>query len=173
MTDFQKTSLYETPTFEGLKNTADFEVDQARFRRIEAELLQHYKDGNADLVGYETYLKREGNTRSPDPYTIRVRGGDPNSTDPSKRPTEPGGLSRSILHVMSKNPDGWVNVTSVGEKAHSIALRAYRMAKSVAERRTSGIKIVIDETEYTAEINGKRTVGLCTRIFPIPIKYAL
>ena len=37
---------------------------------------------------------------SNDPRILKARGGDPHAEDPLKRPTDPVGLSRSILHVL-------------------------------------------------------------------------
>ena len=36
-----------------------------------------------------------------DPRILKARGGDPNDPDANRRPTDPVGLSRSILHVIS------------------------------------------------------------------------
>ena len=38
-----------------------------------------------------------------DERTLRARGGDPNDPDPNRRPTDPVGVSRSILHVLKDN----------------------------------------------------------------------
>jgi hypothetical protein len=45
-------------------------------------------------------LTNEKKSNTNDPRILRARGGDFNNPDPSKRPTDPVGLSRSILHVL-------------------------------------------------------------------------
>ena len=47
-----------------------------------------------------TNEKTKNNTN--DPRILKARGGDPNAEDPLKRPTDPVGLSRSILHVLKE-----------------------------------------------------------------------
>lgn len=97
-------------------------------------------------------------------FTLRVRGGD--------NPTDPVGLSRSILHVLNENPDGFVNIKSVGANALGIVITATQIAASVVEQRTAGSVLVCRFSKYTANINGKKAKGICTRIFPIPTKVA-
>ncbi len=108
-----------------------------------------------------------------DQYTLRVRGGDQADNDPRKRPTDPVGLSRSILHVLYQNKDGYVNIQSVGPVALNVVMTAFRIASEEAEKRTKGSVLVCRQSEYTAEIGGRRRKGICTRIFGIPIKDAL
>ena len=107
-----------------------------------------------------------------DGYTLRVKGGNPGDIDDSKRPTDPLGLSRSILHVLNSNEDGYVKLLSVGPVALNIAMKSYRIAKHEIESRTDAVRLVCSQTEYVAEINGKGTKGICTRIFAIPMKDA-
>ena len=97
-------------------------------------------------------------------YTLRVRGGT-NSTDPV-------GLSRSILHVLNENPDGFVNIKSVGSTALNIVIAATQIAASVVEQRTAGSVLVCRFSKYTADIDGKKAPGICARVFPIPTKVA-
>jgi len=106
-----------------------------------------------------------------DPYTLKARGGDVNDPDPKRRPTDPVGLSRSILHVLA-NSD-YVRVLSVGPTALNSVMSAFRLASQAAESRTHGTVLVLRQSEYTAEIDGKPAKGVCTRIFGIPTKYAL
>lgn len=104
-----------------------------------------------------------------DPYTLKVRGGDIRSPDPEKRPTDPVGLSRSILHVLSSNPSGYCKVLSVGSTALSSAMAGFRLATTAYTSRTKGTVLVMTQSEYTAKIAGNPTRGVCTRIFPIPV----
>lgn len=46
-----------------------------------------------------------------DPRILKARGGDPNDVDENRRPTDPVGLSRSILHVLKEHE--YVRVLSV------------------------------------------------------------
>jgi hypothetical protein len=115
--------------------------------------------------------QKEEQLSEKDPQTIRVRGGDPGSTDPSKRPTRPEGLARSILHVL-KDYD-YVKVLSVGPKALNTTMSAFRLAKNQATSVLDGHVLVCTQSEYVAYIGGKPTKGVCTRVFPIPIKYAV
>jgi len=108
-----------------------------------------------------------------DPYTLYVRGGNQDDDDPKKRPTDPRGLSRSMIHVLAQNPDGFVKLKSVGPTAMNIVMHAFRLTSETTERRTNGVVLVARQSEYTAEIAGKRSVGICTRIFSIPIKHAV
>lgn len=105
-----------------------------------------------------------------DPQVIRVRAGDPRSDDPDKRPTNPEGLSRSILHVLKKHD--YVQVYSVGPKALNITMAGYRGAKERFTKVLDGWVLVCSQSEYVADIGGKTTLGICTRIYPIPIKFA-
>jgi hypothetical protein len=106
-----------------------------------------------------------------DPNTLRVRGGDYDPEKPEKKPTDPVALSRAILHVLGKNE--YVRILSVGPKALSIVMKAFRLAASEAESRTNGAVLVCRQSEYEAIIANKKTKGVCTRIFGIPIKNAL
>lgn len=113
-----------------------------------------------------------------DKFTIRVRGGDVNNPDPNKRPTNPKGLSRSILHVLQQFDDntmegGYVRVLSVGMPAQAIVMEAFRIAAQEAESMTNGAVLVCRQSEYTAKIGNKKAKGICTRIFGIPIRYAI
>jgi hypothetical protein len=103
-------------------------------------------------------------------FTLRVRGGD--SADPSKKSTDPLGLSRSILHVLRKNQDGWVNVHCVGAKSLFIASIAFQMAASEIEKHSRSLRLVNTQWTYSAEIGGKPAKGICMRIFAIPELHA-
>lgn len=100
-----------------------------------------------------------------DPYTLRVKGGD--------NPTDPTGLSLSIIHVLSQNQNAFVNLESVGPKALVSVMTAFRLAAEIIQRRTDATVLVLRQSEYTATVSGQRTQGLRTRIFAIPIKYAI
>lgn len=106
-----------------------------------------------------------------DLYTLRVKGGNPNDPEENKRPTDPLGLSRSILHVLNNNEDGYVNLLSVGQTAMCIVMKAFRIAAKEVKGRSDAVALVNVQSEYVAEINNKKTIGVCTRIFPIPMKY--
>lgn len=106
-----------------------------------------------------------------DPRTLKAKGGDPHDPDDTRRPTDPVGLSRSILHVL-KNHD-YVRILSVGPTALSSVMSAYRLASRDIESLTNGSVLVCRQSEYSAEIGGKKTKGICTRIFAIDIKFAL
>ena len=106
-----------------------------------------------------------------DTCTLRVRGGDPNDADLKRRPTDPSGLSRSVLHVLSQHE--YVKIESVGPIAMNVVMAAFRMACEVAESRDSGVVLVMRQSKYTAEIGGKRAEGIRSRVFAIPIKYAV
>lgn len=108
---------------------------------------------------------------SNDPFTLRVRGGEIDPNDPSKKPTDPNALSRAILHVLGKSE--YVRVLSVGPKALYIVMKAFRLAASEAESRTNGAVLVCRQSEYEAIIGSNKTKGICSRIFGIPIKYTL
>jgi hypothetical protein len=103
-----------------------------------------------------------------DSYTLRVRGGD----GADKKSTDPVGLSRSILHVLRKNQDGWVNVQCVGAKSVFIASIAFQMAASEIERYSRSVRLVNTQWTYAAEIGGKPAKGICMRIFAIPELHA-
>ena len=106
-----------------------------------------------------------------DKRTLRARGGDNNDIDPNRRPTDPVGLSRSILHVLKDYE--YVRVLSVGPTALSSVMTAYRLASREIESLTNGSVLVLRQSEYNAEIAGKKTKGISTRIFAIDIKFAL
>lgn len=106
-------------------------------------------------------------------FTLRVRGGDPRSPDENQRPTDPIGLSRSILHVLESNPHAYCKLNSVGPTALAAALAGFRLASIAYSARTKGTVLVMTQSEYTAIIAGNRTRGVCTRIFPIPVAYQL
>ena len=106
-----------------------------------------------------------------DPCTLRVRGGDFNPETPEKKPTDPVALSRAILHVLGDNE--YVRILSVGPKALNIVMKAFRLAAQEAESRTNGAVLVCRQSEYEAIVADKKTKGICTRIFGIPIKNAL
>ena len=106
-----------------------------------------------------------------DTRTLRARGGDLNDPDPRKRPTDPVGLSRSILHVLKENE--YVRVLSVGPIALNSVMSSFRLASREVESLTNGSVLVCRQSEYTAEIGGKKAKGISTRIFAINIKFAL
>ena len=106
-----------------------------------------------------------------DARTLRARGGDLNDPDPRKRPTDPVGLSRSILHVLREHE--YVRILSVGPTALSSIMAAFRLASREVESLTNGSVLVCRQSEYNAEIAGKKTKGISTRIFAIDIKFAL
>lgn len=103
-------------------------------------------------------------------FTLRVRGGD--SNDPSRKSTDPVGLSRSILHVLEKNPEEWVNVKCVGAKSLFIASVAFQMAASEIEKHSRALRLVNTQWTYATEIGGKPAKGICMRIFAIPQLHA-
>jgi hypothetical protein len=102
-------------------------------------------------------------------FVLKVRGGDSNSPDESKRPTDPVGLSRSILHVLDDNPYCYCKINSVGPKALNAALAGFRLAAIAYSGRTKGTVLVLTQSEYTAIVAGNKTRGICSRIFPIPV----
>ena len=106
-----------------------------------------------------------------DPRILRARGGDLNDPDLNKRPTDPVGLSRSIVHVLKEHE--YVNVLSVGPIALSSVMKAFRLASLEAESKSKGEVFVCRQSEYDAEIAGKKAKGVCTRIFAIYTKFAL
>jgi len=106
-----------------------------------------------------------------DPRILKARGGDPNDADENRRPTDPVGLSRSILHVLRDHE--YVRVLSVGPTALASVMSAFRLASREIESLTNGSVLVCRQSEYSAEIGGKKAKGVSTRIFAIDIKYAL
>jgi len=106
-----------------------------------------------------------------DPRILRARGGDPNDVDENRRPTDPVGLSRSILHVLKEHE--YVRVLSVGPTALASVMSAFRLASREIESLTNGSVLICRQSEYSAEIGGKKAKGVSTRIFAIDIKYAL
>jgi hypothetical protein len=106
-----------------------------------------------------------------DPRILKARGGDPNDPDENRRPTDPVGLSRSILHVLKDHE--YVRVLSVGPTALASVMSAFRLASREIESLTNGSVLVCRQSEYSAEIGGKKAKGVSTRIFAIDIKYAL
>ena len=113
--------------------------------------------------------KPKNNTN--DPRILKARGGDPNAEDPTRRPTDPVGLSRSILHVLKDHE--YVRVLSVGPTALNSIMTAFRLASREVESLTNGSVLVCRQSEYNAEVAGKKTKGISTRIFAIDIKFAL
>lgn len=116
-----------------------------------------------------TIEKPKNNTN--DPRILKARGGDPNAEDPLKRPTDPVGLSRSILHVLKEHE--YVRILSVGPTALNSIMTAFRLASREVESLTNGSVLVCRQSEYNAEVAGKKTKGISTRIFAIDIKFAL
>ena len=106
-----------------------------------------------------------------DPRILKARGGDPNDPDENRRPTDPVGLSRSILHVLKDHE--YVRVLSVGPTALASVMSAFRLASREIESLTNGSVLICRQSEYSAEIGGKKAKGVSTRIFAIDIKYAL
>jgi hypothetical protein len=111
------------------------------------------------------------NPKKNDPCVLRARGGQFDDPDPSKRPTDPVGLSRSILHVLSEH--NYVRVLSVGSTSLQQVMTAFRIAAKDVESRTQSVILVARQSEYIADVGNKRAKGVCTRIFAIPIQYAL
>ncbi len=116
-------------------------------------------------------IQRITSPKKGDPCTLRARGGQFDDPDVSKRPTDPVGLSRSILHVLSEH--NYVRVLSVGPVSLQQVMTSFRIAAQEVESRTQGVVLVARQSEYTAEVGNKRAKGVCTRIFAIPIQYAL
>ena len=106
-----------------------------------------------------------------DEFTLKVRGGDIDPLRPDKKPTDPVALSRAIIHVLIES--AYVRILTVGPKAQVIAMKAFRLASQEAESRTNGAVLVCRQSEYEANVGGKKTKGVCTRIFGIPISHAL
>jgi len=109
----------------------------------------------------------------PQDYIIRVRGGNYNDTDINKRPTDPIGLSRSLLKMLLQNPEKVVKLQYVGKVAESIAHKAFRLASVEFDKAQHGLVLVNRESNYIATIGGRPAEGLCLRIFPIQVRYAL
>lgn len=106
--------------------------------------------------------------------TLRVRGGDRHADDESKRPTDPHKLARAILELLKDYPtEGWVNVESVGPTALLVVNTAFRIAREEAGKRLPSAMLVMTQWEYPATVGGRKTRGICTRIFPIPTRYAI
>ena len=116
-------------------------------------------------------VNNEKKSKSIDPRILKARGGDPNDPDESKRPTDPIGLSRSILHVLKEHE--YVRVLSVGPTALSSVMSAFRLASREVESLTNGSVLICRQSEYSAEIAGRKAKGISTRIFAIDIKFAL
>ena len=76
-----------------------------------------------------------------------------------------------ILHVLKDYE--YVRVLSVGPTALNSVMTAYRLASREIESLTNGSVLVLRQSEYSAEIAGKKAKGICTRIFAIDIKFAL
>jgi hypothetical protein len=106
-------------------------------------------------------------------FILKVRGGNSKTPDPDRKPTDPVGLSRSILHVLESNPHGYCKLHSVGPTALSSALAGFRLASISYSSRTKGTVLVMTQSEYTATVAGNKTRGVCTRIFPMPVAYQL
>ncbi len=98
-----------------------------------------------------------------DPQVLRAKGGE--------NPTDPIGLSQSIIHVLKEFDH--VKILSVGPTALSSVMAAFRIASIEVATHTNGSVLVCRQSEYTAEINGKKAKGVSTRIFAIDIKHAL
>lgn len=124
------------------------------------------------MIEEPSIIKDETKTKpKQDPRILKARGGDPNNPDETKRPTDPVGLSRSILHVLKDHE--YVRVLSVGPTALTSVMAAFRLASREIESLTNGSVLVCRQSEYHAEINGKKAKGISTRIFAIDIKFAL
>ena len=123
------------------------------------------------MIDYIEETKNDSKKVKSDPRILRARGGDPNDPDENKRPTDPVGLSRSIRHVLLNYE--YVNILSVGPTALSSVMKAFRLASDDAEKTTKGQVLVCRQSEYNADIGGKKAKGICTRIFAINIKFAL
>ena len=102
-----------------------------------------------------------------DPRVLKVRGSSYND----KKPTDAVALSRSILHVLAKHTH--VRVLSVGPKALEITMKAYRLAAKQIDVATEGTVLAMRQGEYEAIVADKKTKGICTRIFGIPVENAL
>jgi stage V sporulation protein SpoVS len=94
---------------------------------------------------------------------LKVKGGN--------NPTDPVGLSRSILHVLKENEH--VELLTVGDPAFKIAMTAFRLASDEVKLKTNAVMLVNTQNQFNANIDGNRAKGVNIRVFPIPIKYAL
>ena len=75
------------------------------------------------------------------------------------------------MHVLKDHE--YVRILSVGPTALNAVMGAFRLASRDIESLTNGSVLVCRQSEYTAEIAGKKAKGICTRIFAIDIKFAL
>jgi hypothetical protein len=75
------------------------------------------------------------------------------------------------LHVLKDHE--YVRVLSVGPTAMSSVMTAFRLASREIESLTNGSVLICRQSEYNAEVAGKKTKGISTRIFAIDIKFAL
>lgn len=117
-------------------------------------------------------VPRPNDTLPPD-CALRVRGGDPNDPDEKRRPTDPMGLSRSLLKVLLGNPERVVRLQCVGPVAYNIAGEAFAIAAADYEKTEHGFVLVNRQSTYTASVGGRDAKGKCWRVFPIPIRHAL
>ena len=140
---------------------------------VTEELSRVLSEGVDEIAGEKNLpaIQRITNPKKGDPCTLRARGGAFDDPDTSKRPTDPVGLSRSILHVLSEH--NYVRVLSVGSISLQQVMTAFRIAAQEVESKTQGVVLVARQSEYTADVGHKRAKGVCTRIFAIPIQYAL
>lgn len=140
---------------------------------VTEELSRVLSEGDSNIAGDVDLpaIQKLTNPKKEDPCTLRARGGSFDDPDPSKRPTDPVGLSRSVLHVLSDH--NHVRVLSVGSTSLQQVMTAFRIAAQEVECRTQGVVLVARQSEYTANVGNKRAKGVCTRIFAIPIQYAL
>lgn len=121
----------------------------------------------SEITGDENWIDNLKSTKNLinadyDNFTLRVRGGDSNKS--GKPPTNPVGLSRSILHTLRKNPEEWVNIQCVGAKSLFIASVAFQMAASQIDSKGRPVELVNTQWTYDAEIGGKPAKGICMRI---------
>lgn len=116
-------------------------------------------------------IQKITNPKKGDPCTLRARGGNFEDPDVSKRPTDPVGLSRSVLHVLSEH--NYVRVLSVGSISLQQVMTSFRIAAQEVESRTQGVVLVARQSEYVADVGNRKAKGICTRIFAIPVQYAL
>jgi len=116
-----------------------------------------WKDNKMNEINDDTKMK------SNDPQVLRAKGGE--------TPTDPIGLSQSIIHVLKEYDH--VKILSVGPTALNSVMAAFRIASIEVATHTNGSVLVCRQSEYTAEINGKKAKGVSTRIFAIDIKHAL
>jgi len=138
---------------------------------VNEELARVLADSETAGESHVPAIQKLTNPKNGDPCTLRARGGTFDDPDPSKRPTDPVGLSRSILHVLSEH--NYVRVLSVGSTSLQQVMTAFRIAAKEVESRTQGVVLVARQSEYTADVGNKKAKGVCTRIFAIPIQYAL